>query len=361
MLAYSAKPSGGYAVVYEYANQLVARGHEVIIVHARRFLRGNTHPLNKVHLWLTGKARKPRTLIQRPEVHWYPIDSRVKMLYVPELTASYIPDGDAIFGYGMLMAGEDYPPEKGMEFLLLQHYAVFPEAVLYALWRAPVGKIVIARWLYEQGLKLGVPADEMIHIPNGIDHSKYRILLPIENRPPKVAMLYSQIPWKGSENGIKALELARRQFPTIQAVLFGVYPRPKTLPGWIEYHCDPPQEELVGSIYNGSSIYLCPSWTEGFGLPPAEAMACGCAVVSTDNGGVRDYAEHGVTALLSPPKDPEALAANLLRLLEDDELRMRLAVAGHEHIQEFTWERSTDLLEQFLIDRIERSGTQEKA
>ena len=359
MPGYRSKPVGGYAVAYEYANQLVARGHEVTIVHARRFMRGNTHPLTKVHIWLTEKARQPRTLIQRPEVHWYPIDSRVKMLYVPELTASYLPDGDAIFGYGKVMAGEDYPPEKGMEFLLLQHYAVFPEALLDALWRAPVRKIVISRWLYEQGLELGVPADEMIHLPNGINHSKYRILLPIENRPPKVAMLYHQIPWKGSENGIKALELARRQFPTIQAVLFGAFPRPESLPDWIDYKYDPPQEDLVGSIYNGSSICLCPSWTEGFGLPPAEAMACGCAVVSTDNGGVRDFAEHEVTALLSPPKDPEALAANVIRLLEDDELRIRLAKAGYERIQEFTWERSTDLLEQFLMDRIGRPGAQE--
>ena len=58
-------------------------------------------------------------------------------------------------------------------------------------------------------------------------------------------------------------------------------------------------------------------------------------------------------------EDPEALAANVIRLLEDDELRIRLAKAGYERIQEFTWERSTDLLEQFLMDRIGRPGAQE--
>ncbi|MCK4793248.1 MAG: glycosyltransferase family 4 protein, partial [Desulfobacteraceae bacterium] len=188
--------------------------------------------------------------------------------------------------------------------------------------------------------------------PNGIDHTKYRLLQPIENRPPRIAMLYHIIDWKGSEDGIKALELARDKFPKLQAALFSRLARPKGLPEWIEYHCDPPQEDLVGRIYNGSSMYLCPSWREGWHLPPAEAMACGCAVVSTDIGGVRDYAEHGVTALLSPPRNPEALAQNILRLLEDDELRIRLAKAGHERIQEFTWERSTDLLEQFLKDRV---------
>jgi len=292
-------------------------------------------------------------------VPWYPVDSRVKLLQVPVATAANVPDGDVIFG--TLFEGEDCPKEKGTRFRFFQGYRMSTWAQRPALedafWREPIPKVVIARWLYEQGLKLGVPADEMIHIPNGIDHSRYRILRPIENRHPRVAMLYHWTPIKGAEDGIKALELARKRFPSLQTVLFGRFPRPKTLPGWIEYHYDPPQEELVDSIYNGSSIYLCPSWVEGWHLPPAEAMACGCAVVSTDIGGVRDYAEHGVTALLSPPKDPEALAENVIRLLEDDNLRIKLAKAGCDRIQEFTWERSTDLLEQFLTERLRPPGT----
>lgn len=362
---YSSKPIGGYKVVYEYANQLVFRGHEVTVVHARRFMRGNTHPLTKIHIWLTGKAKQPGNSMLRREEHWHPMDSRVEMLHVPEPTTSYVPDGDAVFAtfFPLVEYAIDYPQEKGRAFYFVQHYSIWggPKKRVDAAWRAPLVKIVIARWLYEKGLELGVPADEMIHIPNGIDHSKYRILHPIENRPPRVAMLYHTVSWKRAQDGIRALEIARREFSMLQAVLFGVFPRPKDLPSWIEFEFDPPQEKLVRSIYNGSRIYMCPSWTEGWHLPPAEAMACGCAVVSTDIGGVRDYAEHDVTALLSPPKRPEALAENLCRLLEDDRLRIRMAKAGHERIQEFTWERSTDLLEQFITDKIGGSDAKVKA
>jgi glycosyltransferase involved in cell wall biosynthesis len=168
-------------------------------------------------------------------------------------------------------------------------------------------------------------------------------------------MLYHEEAWKGVADGIEALIQARRAFPKLQAILFGVYPKPEGLPDWIEYRRDPPQEELVASIYNGSSIYVCPSWAEGFGLPPAEAMACGCAIAVTDSGGVRDFAEDGVTALISPPKDPEALAANLMSLLTNDELRTRLARGGHDRIQQFTWERSTDLMERCLAEPASRS------
>ena len=54
------------------------------------------------------------------------------------------------------------------------------------------------------------------------------------------------------------------------------------------------------------------------------------------------------TALLSPAKDPGALAANLLRLLEDRELRIQLAHRGQQHIQQFTWDRAISAFESVL-------------
>lgn len=363
---YDPMPVGGFKLVYEYANQLVARGHEVTVVHPRQLGNVGFQPrLRKLSRYLTGKGWRDRNSFLVPAVPWHSIDSRVKMLSVPEPSASYIPDGDAVVAsfYATVEYAMKYPQEKGRKFYLWLGDETFaaPEARVHAALRAPLNKIVISRGLYESGLKLGVPADEMTYIPCGIDHAKYRVLHPIESRPPRIAMLYHALPIKGAEDGITALEAARREFPTLAAVLFGIYPRPETLPGWIEYHCNPPQEELVGLIYNGSSIYVCPSWTEGFGLPPAEAMACGCALTTTATEGIRDFAEHEVTALLSAPKDPAALADNVLRLLNDNDLRIRLARSGYERIQQFTWERSTNLLEQFITDKIGGSYAKVKA
>lgn len=73
-------------------------------------------------------------------------------------------------------------------------------------------------------------------------------------------------------------------------------------------------------------------------LPPAEAMQCGAAVCLTQIGGHTDYGIHQQTALLSPPRKPEALAANILQLIENPQLRIQLAMNGHQYIQRFTWE-----------------------
>jgi glycosyltransferase involved in cell wall biosynthesis len=117
------------------------------------------------------------------------------------------------------------------------------------------------------------------------------------------------------------------------------------LPSWIEYIHNPSRVSLVEDVYNASSLYLCPSWSEGWHLPPAEAMACGCAVVSTDIDGVRDYARPGRTALLAPVHDSAALAAHIVRLSRNDDERVRLALAGNEFIGACTIERSLDAFE----------------
>ena len=108
-----------------------------------------------------------------------------------------------------------------------------------------------------------------------------------------------------------------------------------------EFHANLPQARLAW-LYSRCPIYLCPSWDEGLGMPPMEAMACGAALATYDNGGCRDYARDGETALVAPRRDVDALARALERLVEDAALRERLARAGQAFIRrEFDWDRAT--------------------
>jgi glycosyltransferase involved in cell wall biosynthesis len=125
---------------------------------------------------------------------------------------------------------------------------------------------------------------------------------------------------------------------------FGVK-RPRTPLPYDEFHENVPQERLA-ALYSASDIYLCPSWDEGLGMPPMEAMACGAALVTYDNGGCRDYARDGATALVAPRRDVAALAAALERLATDAALRARLAAAGTALVtREFDWDRAVERVE----------------
>jgi L-malate glycosyltransferase len=353
---YPWNPAGGFKVVYIYANELVKRGHNVTILHPQKLPNWHSAPTN-LYRWMRQKGGQLRNLLFTPTINWQFIDSKVQMKFIPEPDIKYIPDADAIFATAWPTAEivENLPLTKGKKIYLIQSYETWngPKDRVDATWQETnISKIVIAQWLYKKGLELHIPKNDLIHIPNAIDHSEYKIFTPINQRTKKVAMLYHPASIKGGDDGIKALQIAKEKFPELQVVLFSVIPRPKNTPHWIEYYHKPNQAFLIKSIYNESSIYLCSSWIEGWHLPPAEAMSCGCALVSTNIGGVQDYSEHGKTALLSEPKNALSLAKNLIYLLENDDIRIELANHGHRKIKEFTWNKSADSLEKFLLLKV---------
>jgi glycosyltransferase involved in cell wall biosynthesis len=306
-------PIGGFKVVYEYANFLAGRGHQVSVVHPARF--------------------------------------RIDQLWVPTLAARHIPDADAVIATAWETAewAAEYPANKGRRFYLIQHLETWsgPEQRVLATWKLPLAKIVIARWLEKIAEELG-EGSHLIY--NGLDFTRFRVETPIEARDPmQVLAIHHSLDWKGAADALAAFQIAQAAEPRLKLTLFGVPPRPAALPTTIGYHQNPSQETIAG-LYNQAAIFVSASWTEGFSLPPAEALQCGAAIALTDIEGPASYAFHARTALLSPVKDPAALAANILRLAQDPELRIRLARAGHAHVQGFTWQRAGEALEALLTE-----------
>jgi glycosyltransferase involved in cell wall biosynthesis len=308
-------------------------------------------PPSSLYRRLRSEAGYWRDRLFTPKIGWQHVDERVNLTYVEEPLPEAIPDAEVVLvtTWEMVERVLTFPESKGRKVHLVQASAAdvgVPKDRIEDLWRAPLRLVLISKWLYSLAEQRN--CQDIVHVPIALDHSKYRILQPIAPRPKRVAMLFGRAFTKGSSDGIETLKIAKEKHPDMRAVLFGISSRPKTLPGWIEYRRNPPQACMVNDIYNGSSVYLCSSLGESFGLPAAEALACGCALVTTDCGGVRDYATEGQTALISPPQNPGLLAENLIRVLGDEGLRMRLAEEGGRRIREFSWDRSTTLLEQAI-------------
>jgi len=94
----------------------------------------------------------------------------------------------------------------------------------------------------------------------------------------------------------------------------------------------------LGGLYSTADALVFPSWYEGFGWPPLEAMSCGLPVVASNAGSLREVL--GDAALLVEPSDVKALAMSTLSLLRDTNLRERQIAAGLAHARQFTWERT---------------------
>jgi glycosyltransferase involved in cell wall biosynthesis len=114
------------------------------------------------------------------------------------------------------------------------------------------------------------------------------------------------------------------------------------------------RDELV-RLYNEAHVFVSPSLYEGFGLPAAEAMACGAPLVATTAGAFPEVIEQDVSGILVQPGDARALADAIERLLDDQELRQRLGVEGRRRIVDhFSWRetaaRTADLYEDVLAE-----------
>lgn len=340
--------SGGIKVVHEYANALAALGHKVTLVYPMILLKEDIYKYKryKPSLWYW----KPRlTNSYRPD-SWFSLDSTVKSRWVPYLHERYICNGDAVIATAWQTAEwvVGYSSKKGRKFYLIQGLETMYglEERVVSTWRMPLEKIVISKWLADFAASLKEKAN---YIPNGLDFAAFNLDRSIEGRPNKIVMLYHSGEWKGSNDGLDAIRKVKLKMPQITATLFGIPPRPLGLEHWIEYVQKPSGEQLRG-IYNNSAVCLAPSRSEGWGLVPCEAMMCGAAAVLTDIGGHREFGFHLSTALLSPPGDVESLSNNLIKVLNNQNLREQLSRQGNEFIQKFTWEKAARNLEEVIIN-----------
>jgi len=245
-----------------------------------------------------------------------------------------------------------YPVEKGKRVCLVydfEHYMNAKPSMQKRIGLAFAQRMkVIATSPAVSEMLSASGANDAAYIPNGIDfqvfYEERTLSDPLRN---SIGFPTRSEPFKGTKDAISALSVVRERLN--RSLCFWSFggPRPSYIPDWIDYH-ERPSDEQLRRLYNQTLIFAVPSHYEGWGLPGAEAMSCGSVLASTDNGGVRAYATHLRNALLSPPGNPEALAENVLRLLNDSTLRLKLAKQGLADIRQFTWRKAIDSLEQLL-------------
>lgn len=315
---YSLTPVGGFRIVYTYANALAAMGHGVTLIFPD-LARQNTLS------WIVRVQ-----VLRRVLAPWYDIEQSVSCRYRRAPTPRDIPDGDAVIATGVQTADvvADFPQSKGTKFYLVQHLEdwIVSADTVRGSWRLPMEKLAISKWLYDEIMDAD-PAGRVRYLPNPFDLRTFYVTVPPESRAAHhVAMMWSLGDFKRAPDGLAALKRSHVETPELRATLFGAVRAPARLPSWIKY-VHSPHGNALRELYNQSSIFLHTSSSEGFGLPPGEAMACGSAVVATRNRGVLEYL-HEDNAVLVDVGDVDALAAGITSLVRDRALRMRLVDAG---------------------------------
>jgi glycosyltransferase involved in cell wall biosynthesis len=184
--------------------------------------------------------------------------------------------------------------------------------------------------------QLGLDPARICVIPSGIDHDRFRP--GTGSREPFV--LYPARRWKhkNHERLFDAFALVRRERPELRLVLTGGGEF-RDLPEGIEWRGHVDTDELVRLLQRASALVF-PSFYEGFGQPPLEAMACGCPVACSDAAALPEVV--GDAARLFDARDSRAIANAVLEVLEDPAPWVERGLVRAER---FSWDetaRATD-------------------
>ena len=342
--------SGGIRVISIYADRLVKRGHTVnIVTQPRKQLTFRA----KLKQFLKGQGWPKKMLEEASHLDGLGLSIHCIESHRPVVDKD-VPDGDVAIATfwrtGQWVA--NMSASKGAKAIFLQGYEASPgheDPYMDSVWRMPLRKIVISKWLIDlAGEKFG--DFNALHVPNSVDILQFNAPERGKQLVPTIGFLYSTVHLKGVDTILAALKNVRDRIPGLRVIAFGAHPvAPELpLPGYVEFHLLPSQQ-LIPKLYAACDVWVCGSRREGYHLPPLEAMACRCPVVSTKVGGPLDNIIDGVNGYLVDVDDFEALAARIIDvLLLPEPIWRRMSDAALESATRYSWDDATDRFEMAL-------------
>jgi phosphatidyl-myo-inositol alpha-mannosyltransferase len=226
------------------------------------------------------------------------------------------------------------------------------------------GRIAVSKFA-KQYVQQYWPADYTV-IPNGIEFERFS-----RPTPPVPLMQDGRInvlfvgrfseQRKGFRYLLKAMPLVKEYFPSVRLVVAGKGEREEFADelrelgrGDVEFVGFVPDEDLP-RYYQSADVFCAPSiGGESFGIVLLEAMAAGTAVVAGNIAGYGSVLQHGQQGYLVEPKNEEALARALIRLLPDRELRAQMGAAGKRHAEQYSWDKIARRIVQYYDQTAQR-------
>jgi glycosyltransferase involved in cell wall biosynthesis len=389
--------SGGQGVYLFYLSRELARmGHEVHVIAGPPYPtldeRVVTHNVKDYSYWTYHHYKKDFIFNRPPLSYFHPVnfyDFISTRIALSSLLANYsvrayfklrelardhrfdVVHDNQTLSYGVwaahatgfpLVATIHHPLSYDLRNQLRQAKSTYEKArrILWSPWMMQeltaryVDRVIVvsetSRIDVEEAFRL--PKDRVRTVYNGIDTDTFRPLPGVERIPDK--LLYvgnSEDRNKGARYFLKALDLLKDEIDFRVTFVDNAKHNLKLAPRLVDEYGLNSRVDFTGRIptpelvqhYNEARLLVTSSVHEGFGLPLAEAMACGCPTVATDIGAYREIVEHGTSGWLVPPADPAALASAIRMMWNDGELRARLAAGGRERIVEkFNWRKAAE-------------------
>ena len=303
-------PIGGNKIVYQYANELCSRGHQVSLTFLFDL---RTNKFRFLLKYILRNQIIKRSNSHKHEITWFSLNKKIKINF-DVIFLSEVTDADVVIATEARTTEvvSKLNSEKGKKYYFIQQ-----------------------------------AGERATYIPNFYNPSEFYINHSIKSRKNIVSLLSHSQKTKRTELGLEILSEVKKQIPDLQVELFGTTPPENGYADYVNFTNNASIRELREDIYGVSKIYLLASELEGWGLTGMEAQACGTALVSGRIGGVTEYATDDNSTLVDPNKKEEYVTA-IVSLLKDEDRRISLVKKSQKMLSQFTLKNSVDKLEKIL-------------
>ena len=285
---------------------------------------------------------------------------KVKAYWGPKISSRAFRGADvAVYfsAYQALELAQVQPQLQHMVYYVLHDQSMsdahfVDPAIISATYHNRDRKIALSGRTAERLQMIGVRVEAII--PGGVADSLFHSVgRENSNHLSILAYYWPGEPRKGSSGLLDILRSVRKRYPDVKVSL--LTPPGVRIRDFSTY--SNLNEQALAELYRAHSIFVFPSAYEGFGLPPLEAMACGCAVIATKVGAVEEYARHGYSALLCDPGKLDQMEEALQAFLGSPELVARLAANAVKEAQGWTWRQAGMKMDAFLRSLDLRNGS----
>jgi len=317
----SDSPSGGVKIVFEHANRLKDRGFDV----------------------------KVFCMNSEAQVSWFDLHAQIKYI-----TDKNIPYTDILIGTYFSTLPIVHKSKALIKLHLCQGYEALchsEDSLLVSAiedsYKLIEKKLVVSKWLkniIDRKYNLNC-----VYVPNGIDNYHYSFKSHKTNSPQRILITGNyNLEIKGVSIAIKGVEDFLKQN---EGSIVRLASEKTDNDDKYEFHnMSTMTQEEIAAVYESCDITVSASHkVEGFSLHSLESMASGTAVISTDNGGINDYAVNNENCILVPVNEPKAITTALQNIKSRNFVEQGLATA-----KSYLWPKQIDMLENTLTNLYEQ-------
>jgi len=314
---------GGTKIILEHANRLISRGHKITLI---------THD-------------------QKPI--WFPISQKIEFIQVPwdEILCEQIPKCDLIITtyWREIYEAIEQKIAPVVYFEQGDYHLFEPEKMDERLEEFINNQLATVNFVYtvsnyaKQKLKERFNKEAIV-IPNAVNREVFFYKEHVKNEIPTITIIGAeQSEFKRIKNILEAIQKIKEKGYKVN--LEWITPV-EPLNSKEKCLINPPQIE-IGDILRRTDIFICASMYESFCLPVLEAMICGAAVITTNNGGNMDFIENGKNALIIEKDNIDDIINKIELLLQNEKLREELSKNAIITTKQYNWENIITKIEEY--------------